>query len=449
MSRTALKRAVALAGLALIASLVLSQPAPPTLPEGMDLGKPLTLADCVRIALAVNPDLFVAENGVRQAAAAVTQTRSAQLPSLAFEGSAGATRRRGAANSGGGGSPSANPSTTSWGTDLVLTQTLYQSGLSEGIRSAKASAQASRLGVDDARRTVILTVAQSYYTALAARALVDVAGRTLQNSAQHVEAATARITAGTAARSDLYPFEVEMAQARLAAIIAENQAQTSLTSLKEAIGLPAETSLQLADELGRPPLTETLPDLLRTAYQERPDVRRQLALIEAVRLTSRVAEIERGAVLDVSGNATYGTGSGATGTAAQIQAGVTFPLFDGGFTKARAESARAALDSSRQALQQLQIAVGAEVESSYLNAAEASNRIDAAETALRAAQVSLDAAEGRYGAEVGIGTVIEVTDAQVKLRQAEVDRVQAYYDYNTALAALRAAIGQPAVPGIE
>jgi outer membrane protein len=331
----------------------------------------------------------------------------------------------------------------------VLSQTLYQSGLSEGIRSARASAQASRLGLDDTRRIVILDVAQSYYAALAATALVDVAGRTLENAARHVDMATARITAGTVAQSDLYPFQVEMAQARLSAIAAENQAQTSLTALKEAIGLPAGTQLQLADELGRPPLTGTLPDLLQTAYRDRPDVRRQQALIEAARLTARVAEIDRGPVLDVSGGATYGTGSGATGTDAQVQAGVTFPVFDGGYTKARAQSARAALDSSRQALQQLQIAVGAEVESSHLNAAEASNRIDAAEAALRAAQVSLDVAEQRYGTEVGIGTFIEVTDAQVNLRQAEVDRVQALYDYNTALAALRAAIGQAAVEGVQ
>jgi outer membrane protein len=438
----------ALAALALAASMGQGQPAAPALPEGTDLSKPLSLVQCVQIALAVNPQLSMAQNGVRQATAAVTQARSARLPNLSFDGSAGASRQRGGSG-GGGGAPTGSPSSTSWGTDLVLSQTLYQSGLSEGIRSARASAQASRLGLDDTRRIVILDVAQSYYAALAATALVDVAGRTLENAARHVDMATARITAGTVAQSDLYPFQVEMAQARLSAIAAENQAQTSLTALKEAIGLPAGTQLQLADELGRPPLTGTLPDLLQTAYRDRPDVRRQQALIEAARLTARVAEIDRGPVLDVSGGATYGTGSGATGTDAQVQAGVTFPVFDGGYTKARAQSARAALDSSRQALQQLQIAVGAEVESSHLNAAEASNRIDAAEAALRAAQVSLDVAEQRYGTEVGIGTFIEVTDAQVNLRQAEVDRVQALYDYNTALAALRAAIGQAAVEGVQ
>jgi outer membrane protein len=431
-------------GLALIASVALSQPATPALPEGIDLGKPLTLADCVRIALAVNPGLLMSGNSVRQAEAGVTVARAAQLPSLSFEGSAGATKRRGST---GGSTVSGGSSTTSWGTDLVLTQTLYESGLWEGIRAARASANASRLGLDDARRSVALSVAQNYYAALAARALVDVAGRTLESSTQHVELAQAQIAAGSAAQADLYPFEVEMAQARLGVITAENQAQTTLTSLKEVIGLPAETTLQLAEELGRPPLDANLTELLQTAYRERPDIRQQLALIESARLNLRVAEIQHGPVLGVSGNASYGAGDGTSGTAAQIQAGVTMPLFDGGLTKARAQSARAALDSARQALQQLQIAVGAEVEVSYLNAAEANNRIDAAETALRAAQVSLDAAETKYTETVG--TVIEVTDAEVNLRQAEADRVQAYYDYNMALAALRAAVGQLAVAGIE
>ena len=418
------------------------QPLTPVLPSEVDLGKPLTLADCVRIALAVNPGLIVDRNSVRQADAAVTQARAVRLPSLSFEGSASATKRQGPAGSG-----SADTSTATWGTDLVLTQTFYESGLSEQIGAARASARASRLGLDDSRRSVALSVAQSYYAALAARALVDVAGRTLESATQHVEMAQAEIAAGTAAQADVYPFEVEMAQARLGTISAENQAQTSLTSLKEIIGLPAGTALQVGEELGRPPLEADLPDLLQTAYRERPDIRQQENFIESARLNVRLAEIQRGPVLGVSGDASYGVGDGTSGTAGQIQAGVSIPLFDGGLTKAQAVRARAALDSARQTLQELQIAVGAEVERSYLNAVEASNRIDAAETVLNAARVSLDAAETKYAEDVG--TVIEVTDAQVSLRQAEVDQVQAYYDYNTALAALRAAIGQLAVPGVE
>jgi len=433
----------------LVASAAWSQPAQPPLPSGVDLGKPLTLADCVQIALAINPALAIAQSGVRQASAAVAQTRAAEWPALTLEGSASAARLRGGAGGGGGPVGAGGSSTTSWGTDLVLAQTLYQSGLFEQVRSAKASEKASRFGLVDTRRTIVLNVAQSYYTALAAKALVDVAGRTLGTSTQHVEAARAKITAGTAAQAEVYPFEVEVAQARLGVITAENQVRTSLTSLKEAIGLPAEASLELAEELGRPALTEKLPDLFQAAYQGRPDILQQQAVVRSAQLSHRVAEIQRGPVLSVGGNASYGLGDVSPGAAGQIQAGVSFPVFDGWLTKARADSARAAANSASQALRQLQIAVGAQVEQSYLDAVAANNRIDAAEVAVRAAQVSLDVAEGRYAAGQGVGTVIEVTDAQLRLQQAEVDRVQAYYDYNTALAALRAAIGQLAAPGVK
>jgi len=438
-----------IAAMATVCAAAGAQPAAPRLPSGIDLAKPLTLEDCARIALAVNPFLAIAQDSVRQATAAVTQTRAAQLPALALEGSASAAKRRGGAGAGGGAVSAGSSSTTSWGTDLVLTQTLYQSGLFEEVRSAKASEKASRFGLVDARRTVILSVTESYYAALAAKALVEVAGRALGTSTRHVEAARAKIAAGTAAPADLYPFQVEMAQARLGVITAENQARTSLTTLKEAIGLPAEVSLQLAEELGRPPLAEELPDLLETAYRSRPDILQQQAVVQSVRLSHRVAEIQRGPVLSVAGNTSYAVGDTSRGAAGQIQAGVSFPVFDGWLTKARADSARAAANSASQTLRQLRISVGAQVEQSYLDAVAASNRIDAAEVAVQAAQVSLDMAEGRYAAGKGVGTVIDVTDAQLKLQQAEVDRVQAYYDYNTALAALRAAIGQLAVPGAK
>jgi outer membrane protein len=434
--------------LAAIASAALGQPVVRPLPSGVDLGRPLSLTDCARIAVAIHPGLAIAQNAARQAADSLTQTRAGLLPDLSLSGNASAAKLRGPTGGTGGTGGTSNTS-TSWGSELLLTQTLFESGLYEQVGSAKAAARASRLGVDDTRRTIVLGVAQTYYAALAARALVDVAGRTLGSSTQHVEAARAKIAEGAAAESDVYPFEVELAQARLGVITAENQMQTSLTALKQAIGLPAEASVQLAEELGRPALDEKLSDLLQTAYQDRPDIRQQRALIESARLNLRVAEIQRGPVLNVAGDASYAVGDTARGSAAQIQAGVSFPVFDGQLTKARADSARAALNSATQVLQEAQIAVGAEVEQSYLNAVQAGNAIDASETALRAAQVSLSAAEERYAAGQGVGTVIDVIDAQVKLRQAEVDRVQAYYDYNTALAALRAAVGRLAVAGIE
>ena len=442
-----------LAQLALVAALVGSgsaacaQPIAHPLPSGVDLSQPVTLADCVRIAMAVNPQLALADEAVRQARAAVTETRAAQLPNLQFQGDAGKQKLRGSGTSSGGSSPGTSPSTFSWGANLVLSQTLYQSGLFEQVGSAKAGERASRFGATDARRTVVLNVAQSYYTAVAAKALVGVAARSLEASTRHIERAEARVEQGVAAPADVYPFRVEIAQARLQVITAETQFQNGLTSLKQVIGLPAQVPLQLADDFGRPELAEKVEDLLHAAYETRPDVLQQKALVESARLNARVAEIQHGPVLDVSGNVAYGLDNDAAGTDGLVQAAVTFPVFDGGLTKAKADSARSALRAARDTLQQLELAVSAQVESDYLTAVQANHSIDAAEAAVQAAEISLKAAEGKYAE--GVGTVIDVTDAQLKLTQSDSDRVQAYFTYNTALAALRAAIGRMAAPGAE
>jgi outer membrane protein len=86
------------------------------------------------------------------------------------------------------------------------------------------------------------------------------------------------------------------------------------------------------------------------------------------------------------------------------------------------------------------------VENNFATAVSANQQIDAAQAATNAAQLYLQAAEEKY--KGGIGTTIDVTDAELTLEQARTSEVQARYNYNTALAALRAAVGEAAVEGL-
>ena len=69
------------------------------------------------------------------------------------------------------------------------------------------------------------------------------------------------------------------------------------------------------------------------------------------------------------------------------------------------------------------------------------------EAAVKSARVALESAQGRY--QEDMANTVEVTDAELKLRNAESDRIQALYDYNSALAALRASLGEAAVPTVK
>jgi outer membrane protein TolC len=430
-----------MAGLSLaLASLAAAQPVTPPLPAGVDLSKPLSLAQCVEIALAANPGLAIAGQEVRQAQASVTEERATVLPQLLFSGdvasSGGHTLGATAAFTGTG-------AQTNGEAALTLSELFYESGRGQQISATEATAASSRWNVTDTRRTLILTVAQNYYLTLAAVGLATVADDAVAASSKDLDAALARIDAGTAAKSDRYPFDVELQQAVEAQIQAHNTVQTSLNGLKQVMGLPAEMTLQLADSLGRPPLPTSADNLRTLAYQQRPDLLREEAAVDSARLAREVARIQRGPVLNVAGSDTYGSAAGTTGDGWQGQVGVTVPIFDANATRAAYDNADAALRIAQENLRQTQLQVSQDVQNGYLNAVTANAQIDAAATALTAAQVSFAAAQEQY--TDGVGTVIDVTDAEQKLRQAESDLVNARYTYSASLITLQAAVGVPPI----
>lgn len=418
-----------------------AQPVVPTLPAGMDLSQPLTLAQCAEVALAASPALAIAGQQVRQAQAGVTQARAQALPQVSL--SAGVTASGGALP---GSTASGTPSTNGEAA-VTFSQIFYQTGLQEDIRAAEASATGERHGLTDTRRSLLLKVAQDYYAALAAQGRAQVADRAVVASAQHLEAAKARIAAGSAAAADRYPFDVELQQAVVAQIQARNAVRTSLNLLKQTMGLPAEASLQLAESLGRPELPGSLEQLRQAAYAGRPDLLQQRAAVEAARLQRQVARMQQGPVLTVSGSDTEAAARGTTGNGWEARAGVSLPIFDAGASRAATDRADAALKIAEQSLRQLELAVSQEVENSYLSASAAAAQIEAAQIARQAAQVSADAAQERY--QAGVGTVIDVTDAQQRLTSAETELVNALYSYNTSLIELQAAVGVPQIPAAQ
>ena len=433
-----------LAALALCA-LSSAQPPPPVVPKGVDLTKPLTLVDAVHVALANSTQIPIAANGVTKSNALATEARAAQLPNVTLSWSWDRSRNVfGSGNSNFLGSASAV--STSRTLQLLATQTFYQSGLADQVHAAFATADASRFSRDDTRRLLILTIANDYYTALATRALVDVAKRGVTASQQHLDASLARIAAGAAANSDRFPFDVELAQAQLLVVTNQTAADVALSNLKVAMGVRSDVTLQLADALARPDLPTNLSDLVRQAYLNRPDIQAQSALVNSARFLVAVAQATRGPVINANGSVGLGDFTGDTGTEWDLFLGATMPVFDAGLSKAKVTAANADLSTAQETLRQVKLNVGSEIERNYLTAAQSRAAIDTAETAVASARESRDAAAGKYAE--GIGTVIDVTDAELKLIQAESDYVQALYNYNTSLASLKASLVLPPAPGL-
>ena len=124
----------------------------------------------------------------------------------------------------------------------------------------------------------------------------------------------------------------------------------------------------------------------------------------------------------------------------QIQLSLLIPIFDGFRTTNRVQETLHTyyVIKAQEELQRQQVAL--DVEQAYLRLVELQERIKANESARNAAKENLDLADGRY--QVGVGSIIEVTDAQTLYTDAQTTYIRTLYDYKIAEAQFIRAIGQ-------
>jgi len=259
-----------------------------------------------------------------------------------------------------------------------------------------------------------------------------------------VEQAEAFFRAGTVARADIIKAQAAAASAEADLVAARGQVEIALASLLSALGLPLTQEVRVADP-GEPTIPEvTPPEAAALAVSGRPEVRRAAAEVKGTEFALRIAEArakvmistDAGLVLQISPN------PGQVGWA--LSATISYPLSDGGRTKAAVEEARANLAAAIARMEETKRQVQLEAFQAAVNAREARARLAAVRASVAAAEESLRVAEGRY--QAGAGTLLEVLDAQATATQARISYVQARYDLYLAGVALQHALGRPVIP---
>lgn len=408
-------------------------------------GQPLTLEQAVQRALQAHPEVKSALASVQRAQAAAVVGRSRLWPQVSADWSVRESQSLARpVNVGGVVVQGAGARQTQRDAQLALNYTLYETGLSDSVKRLQVLAAASQAGLPDVHRVLTYEVRSAYYTALAGWRRATVALKSLAAAERHRELVQARIEAGSAPRSDLLPVEVEVARARLDNVRAETALEVAHATLRALLVLPAETPLELADLLPEVTSQPRLGALLEQAESQRPDLQAQRLNVRAAELGKKVAEDGRGVQISATAGGDWGRHTGTTGESWQVRVGASYPLFDAGAARAQAHSARADETIARERLNNLRLDLQVEVESAYRRLRQAAAAIEAASAARSSAADSLRAAEIRY--REGLAIIIEVTDAQVSLSQAEVEEVQTRYDYALALAALSRAVGAEVTP---
>ncbi|HTP49237.1 MAG TPA: TolC family protein [Anaeromyxobacteraceae bacterium] len=309
-------------------------------------------------------------------------------------------------------------------------------------RSAKVKALSQR---DTERYTelqVLLGVRTAYFTARASKDLVAVARETLANQEAHLRQTEGFVEVGTQPEIALAQSRYNVANARVQLITAENNYVTAKAQLNQAMGVEGPTDYDVATETfaavsGEDDSNQTL---LAQALAHRPDFKSDEEQIDAQRLTVSSVKGTYWPSIGVQFNwVNAGIDPFHTVWNWNVQATLNWNIYQGGLTVAQQQEQEANLTSLVAQTDQLRQQVRLDVEQARLAVLAAKASLSAAADALTNAKDLLRLAEGRY--EVGIGSIIELSDAQVAETSAAAQRVQADYNLASARAQLLRALG--------
>jgi len=307
------------------------------------------------------------------------------------------------------------------------------------IKSQKLNAEAARLGLVNTRDEVIFNVKQAYFGLLSAQSTRDVAAEAVAQFNKHLEYARAKFEVGSKPKFDVTKAEVDLSNAKVDLIKAENAVKLAVAVLNNAIGLPNIYDYTVEEDTPSIGTEYSFEDAERSAFECRADL---LSLQKQKRSAMETIKAAKGAhypVLNSTANLTYGETKDTHGHAWSAGLNLTIPIFSGFVTYYQVAEAQANLRVAAANERNLIQTIFLDLEQGFLALREAAERIKSTETVVKQARENLELANERYSAGLAIG--VEVTDAVVSYANAKMSNITARYDYKIAQARIEKAIG--------
>lgn len=401
---------------------------------GLSSNSVLTLDQALSIALAYHPSIAQASQSVVAASAQLRQTRAEYGPSV----DASASYGRSTSNT--KDTPASNTSTGSYRAGVGLDLLIYDFGKTPAaVRQARLRQLAAEYNLQAARNDVAYNTRTAFFNLGMAQELVQVAEEAVHQYAVHLEQVRAFADVGRRIRYDVTKAEVDLGNAQLSLINARRDRTTARATLNRALGLAEEPDYRIADS----PLDERSAqpaDLAAAARTKHPEL---LALQAQERVASGAVDA---AVADLYPSLKLQAEYALSGAAfpliwnwsGMLQA--AFPLFNSGRRTAAIDEAVTQLRTARARTADRDQQVYADIADAVGQLDSARQRRELAGLITRQAKESLDLINERY--RLGKAAAVEVTDAQVTLTSAQADEVKARFEYQTAAARIKHAIGE-------
>ena len=403
----------------------------------------ITLEDAIRRALGITPAIVTAAGTVANAESQVrTASLGAYLPNL----TASTTGTRNYSTS-----PRVDQSTG----QLTTTTTSVNLGLSANVdlftgfrrgadsRAAKATLGAAEANLTNAQFQARLTVTQQFFAALAAQELVRVREAGVRRAEEQLALSIAKLRVGSATRSDSLRSIVNLGTARLQLVSAGSDVARTQAALARSVG--AEGRVAAADDSAfyRVAATPDTTELRGEALARSPRVQAAEAQTTAAEASVKAARAAYFPTLGLSGNTNW-SGSSLQDynleRNSSVQLGVSWPIFNRFQREQTIQTRLSSLNSAEATAQDARREIGSSLTTQFAALEAARVRIEITQASVAAATEDLRVVNERY--RVGAATILDVLTSQEALATAEVDAVNARFDYLNAKAQIEALIGR-------
>ena len=417
------------------------------------LPSPLSLLDAVERALCNNPKTRQAWANVKAQAAAVGTGWSAYLPTL--HGTSRLTHSDRRIHFPGNGEYDTQVKSFNSNVAFNLNWVLYDFGLrTANLESARQLLNAAQATQDDTLQAVFFDVAQAFYDAQAAFALLTANQEAEQAATTSFKAAEAKYVAGVGTLADKLQAQTTHEQATLKRVQSEGDLQIALGNLASVMGLRPNTVVRLTgiidDAVDDPLFKQALDDLIEPAAQNHPKILAAQAQVEAAKAQADATRAGGMPSLALVGNYDHSTMSATPinnqGSSRQsmdsqeVGLELSVPLFEGFGRYYKVRQAEAQVESRHAELANTEQQVSLEVWRSYQTMRTGMENLTTTKTLVISAKQSFDVAQGRY--KFGVGNIIELLKAQTDLSSAEQQRLLAMARWQTSRLKLATSLGR-------
>jgi len=403
----------------------------------------LTLQEAEALAIRNHPQIAAAQNEINYANQQIVVNRAPYYPVVT--GDLSGSQGNHDARLGSGDLP-ASRLFDRFGQGVVIDQLITDSGRTPSlVASARLTAQSVTQTSQATRYDILLDVNHSYFEVLRAQATVKVAVETVAARQLLSQQVTELARNDLKSQLDVSFAEVNVSEAKLLLLRAQDSVQQAVAMLGRALGTDQNANYQLADE----PLPEAPPaaadTLVAQAFTNRPEIASlQSARNAAYKFYDAERDLSRPTVSAVAVAGFLPLIVNPTNTAIPAEyegvgINVSIPVFNGHLFSARREAAYQHALEADQNLRNEQERVARDVRVAWATAKDSYQRIDVTAQFLRQASLALDLAQGRYN--LGLSSIVELTQAQLNLTQAEIENVNAKYDYQSQYAMLQYVMG--------